>query len=533
MSRGHLRAAPASPLRRLGSRLARPTTTVESMRWLFAVTAVASLLLVLPAPASVRVPGAAALTAVGTTVLIGSWLTGYFLRRGPVWLDVLDAVGLACVGATCPEPTAVFSFAFPGLWFRALYGSTTQAALRCAVYGTGICAGALWWPSVAGQGAPAAIGPVLGTMPVVFLVVITGRLLAACLFSREEAAGRDAALASAGEVMLSLDDPERIVAQAGATSTQICAATPGLRMLAVLPRPDGTLLVQGTAGPFAGAPAELPDVLPGAVVGPTAGHDSATGDTAPLDALVGRRCAWLAVPMPAHPEGGWMLVGAPGRVPEEAVLAVRSLVNQVALALRNSDTRRALARRAHTDGLTGLLNRTAFAEALEEALLEERGTLSLLFVDLDDFKPVNDEHGHAAGDALLVEVAARLSRLVPAGSTCARLGGDEFAVLLRGLDREDSARTGRDLVRALRRPVLLEDAVVRIGASVGIAATGAGGVDGTSARLSAAQLTRAADAAMYRAKSTGKDAVATAWEHDDPAPGAPAAALGGRVRLSR
>ncbi|WP_432498743.1 diguanylate cyclase domain-containing protein [Kineococcus gypseus] len=512
----------AALLRPSGLRLERPKATVEGMRWLYLVSAVAALLLTLPAPLTMPTPGGAGWTLLGAGLLIASWTTGYVLRRCSLWLDLVDAVGLVCVAVACPQPAVVLCFTFPGLWFRGLYGSMLQALVRCAVYGAGMVASVPLWSLVAGQGTSTSPAPVVGALPIMFIVVITGRLLAACLFSREEAAGRDAALASVGESLLSLTDPQRILEQAGATSRRICEATPGLRMLVLLPGPDGSLTTAGSAGSFA----RLPDALPREVVTATAGQDGAVVGTGLLDELVGRRCAWLALPLAGQPEGSWMVLGAPGRVPQEAVLAVRSLMNQVALAMRNSAVHHALTRQASTDGLTGLLNRTAFRDAVEQALAETRGeargAVSLLFVDLDDFKPVNDELGHAAGDALLVEVAARLRHLAPVGSTCARLGGDEFAVLVHGLDREDSARLAEDLVRSLRRPVQLEGTAVRIGASVGVAATG--GADGTPVPFSGAHLVRAADAAMYEAKNTGKNAVATAWRRGAPAAGA---ALGG------
>ena len=121
----------------------------------------------------------------------------------------------------------------------------------------------------------------------------------------------------------------------------------------------------------------------------------------------------------------------------------------------------------------------------------------MLFVDLDDFKSVNDSLGHAAGDGLLVEVARRLTAVVRAGDSVARLGGDEFAVLLdTDVEPGTGEALGRRIVEALRPPVLLGETEVRPAASIGVA-TASSGTDPE-------ELLRNADLAMYMAKGSGK-----------------------------
>ena len=155
---------------------------------------------------------------------------------------------------------------------------------------------------------------------------------------------------------------------------------------------------------------------------------------------------------------------------------------------------------AWTDPLTGLPNRRRLQEQVELALWEAdaAGTaLGLLFVDLDGFKAVNDQLGHAAGDELLVEISTRLRGAVRRTDLLARLGGDEFLVALPGLAvgtaAEEAARVAATLTGALSEPVTLRGQEVRVGASIGVAVTPDDGTD-------FAALLHTADQQMYRVK---------------------------------
>ncbi|MDT0274307.1 sensor domain-containing diguanylate cyclase [Blastococcus goldschmidtiae] len=158
-----------------------------------------------------------------------------------------------------------------------------------------------------------------------------------------------------------------------------------------------------------------------------------------------------------------------------------------------------LRRQALTDPLTGLLNRAAFSERLVAATasIDPGSPPAVIFVDIDDFKDVNDSLGHAAGDGLLVTVAARLTADVRADDVVARLGGDEFAVLLADADDDRLRDVADRLLGALRAPMVLDGTSLSVTASLG----GALGAPGDTAD----RLLHRADTAMYEAKRSGKD----------------------------
>jgi diguanylate cyclase (GGDEF)-like protein/PAS domain S-box-containing protein len=176
-----------------------------------------------------------------------------------------------------------------------------------------------------------------------------------------------------------------------------------------------------------------------------------------------------------------------------------------------------LSHQAFHDSLTGLPNRTYFTEQVTAAIARARRTgqgMVVVYLDLDDFKVVNDTFGHGVGDRLLVEVARRLRATIRANDLAARVGGDEFNLLLEGFNDEIAADDMvRRLLVVLSEPYRLENDDVRIRGTAGIA--GLGGGDYT-----VEDLQRNADAALYEAKAEGKSR--QAWF--DPAMGARATA---------
>jgi diguanylate cyclase (GGDEF)-like protein len=210
---------------------------------------------------------------------------------------------------------------------------------------------------------------------------------------------------------------------------------------------------------------------------------------------------------------GYALSGAELALPEvvmATVVVVLVLVRQYLVLRENSRLTGELAagearlrHQAFHDGLTGLANRALFRDRLEHALAlhrRDRRPVALVFLDLDDFKVVNDTLGHAVGDELLVGAARRISLAMRAGDTVARLGGDEFAVLLE--DGGDAADATARALAALRAPFVVGGRPVSVRASVGICSLGP-----DDAPVRADTLLVRSDTAMYAAKRSGKDQI--------------------------
>ncbi|MQA36099.1 putative bifunctional diguanylate cyclase/phosphodiesterase [Modestobacter roseus] len=156
-----------------------------------------------------------------------------------------------------------------------------------------------------------------------------------------------------------------------------------------------------------------------------------------------------------------------------------------------------LAHQANHDPLTGLPNRTLLADHVTTWFVPGTGGLACIFLDLDNFKVVNDSLGHAAGDELLVEVAARLRATVRPGDLVARFGGDEFVVVCQQVSEADAVALAERIGTQLRRPVRLGGVDLRPQASVGVTVQ-------TAEHQAAEELIRDCDIAMYQAKTGGK-----------------------------
>jgi diguanylate cyclase (GGDEF)-like protein len=182
--------------------------------------------------------------------------------------------------------------------------------------------------------------------------------------------------------------------------------------------------------------------------------------------------------------------------PDGEVVALRIIDDVVAAEAE-------LVRRAKYDDLTGALKRDGALEHLEamSGRGEEQGKdAAVVFVDLDDFKTVNDQHGHAAGDAVLCAIADRIRSAVPTDNLIARMGGDEFLVILNGLrNLDEAARIANRICSKAREPIEVPGGSARVTLSIGVTLR-CGNEDPD-------RLIARADHAMYQAKNAGRDRV--------------------------
>jgi diguanylate cyclase (GGDEF)-like protein len=192
----------------------------------------------------------------------------------------------------------------------------------------------------------------------------------------------------------------------------------------------------------------------------------------------------------------------PTHFDEGRVRLAQTLAVEAGMALENARLYEELRHLAFHDSLTGLANRALFQDRVEHAVTrrpgDEPGLVAVLFLDLDDFKTVNESLGHVGGDQLLAAVGDRIRACLRASDTAARLGGDEFAILLEDLrDESEATHVAQRVIDALRPPIRIGGTAAVIATSIGIAASPPG-QDGVT------ELLRNADFAMYQAKHRGK-----------------------------
>jgi diguanylate cyclase (GGDEF)-like protein/PAS domain S-box-containing protein len=209
---------------------------------------------------------------------------------------------------------------------------------------------------------------------------------------------------------------------------------------------------------------------------------------------------------PQNPHKGSVWTVEDVTAEHEADLRVKQALGELerAVAQRTAELEEAKARAQHLadhDALTGLPNRRLLEDRLRQALAlshRNRKASAVMFVDLDRFKTINDSLGHAVGDALLKEVAARLVRQLREGDTICRIGGDEFVIVLPEVKRSsDVAQVAQKVIEQLSQPVIVEERELLVTCSIGIAVYPDDGRD-------AETLIRNADAAMYHAKELGR-----------------------------
>ena len=177
------------------------------------------------------------------------------------------------------------------------------------------------------------------------------------------------------------------------------------------------------------------------------------------------------------------------------VARIRNLAEVTALLYNRWHDRKELVAAATTDQLTGLANRDAFTAAMADRPAQ----FAVLYIDVDRFKEVNDEWGHAAGDQVLIEVARRIETACRPDDVVARFGGDEFVVMLRDVDDVTARRVGERIVHEVAAPLAFADGPATVSVSVGLAPTHTIG-----------DAVEAADRAMLNAKRQGRGRVVTA-----------------------
>lgn len=213
---------------------------------------------------------------------------------------------------------------------------------------------------------------------------------------------------------------------------------------------------------------------------------------------------WLGVPLKTSQGviGALVVQSYTGdvRYTEQDKALLQFVSTQVAVAIERKQAEAALQHMARHDPLTALPNRALVLDRLRTSLAGARHDdrqLAVLFIDLDDFKQVNDRSGHPAGDQLLQEVAARMQTSVREADTVGRMGGDEFMVILHDINQPEQATLAAEKIRvALEQPFEWDGRQIRISASIGVATCPAHGHDDV-------QLVHGADEAMYAAKHAG------------------------------
>ena len=398
-----------------------------------------------------------AAAAVAVALLLGDFVVTYLWRRALFLEPLLVAPTIVLGGVGLGDPMATVGLCMCALVTQSLYGSQQAAATRILMVAAAFPVTIALSPTSLGRHIPWQSGAVLGLLPMIVMMGVLMRALYLSLVRHEAAAARETLLARTGSRLLNRTDAREVRLITREAAAELCAQLPGVGVL-VLRRAGEEVVVEGSAG--------VPETVRGTVLAPSCVESLDPRDsdraqevncsTEPIDRLVGGRRRWRAVGLATADADRFLLAGAVRPIPDDIFDAFRTLATQWSLAHANCRVHTELAHRAHHDQLTGLPNRTLFfqrlAAAFDAATDAAEDTIALLIVDLDDFKQVNDVHGHTTGDELLVEVAARLAGAGDGRGMAARFGGDEFALLLTGLDRPDHADEVAEARRSLLEP---------------------------------------------------------------------------------
>ena len=331
------------------------------------------------------------------------------------------------------------------------------------------------------------------------------------LVLQQRAMRREQVLAEAGTALMSARDSTRMFQIAADTALSMAGASGRTRAMVSIVAPDRSARVAAVAGDGAdearGAQFGMAGHAASVLARLRAGHvvESVSADLGirMVGGASAKQGTLVLLPLTGDADELAVLsVASDGDIPAELRKSLETLRTQVALAVEGAALVAELGRRAMQDELTGLANRAAFHERLEQATARSRRTgraTAVLLLDLDGFKQVNDSLGHAAGDHLLRVVAQRLATTVRPSELVARLGGDEFAVVAEDLaGPRDAKAIAERIGAALVEPAYFDGHRLTIRCSIGTAMHDA----------DPEELVRAADAAMYRAKRRSDTATA-------------------------
>jgi diguanylate cyclase (GGDEF)-like protein len=479
-----VRGCPADPPAVRREWLSLPTRTVDRIRLAAAgIGAIAMLMQFGQLGNALRSAEYTRLAGFALVLLVFLTVRVHWRGRSSWWTVPVLPVLVAVAAAGLRDPLGGTSFALSALIVCSFYDTNRRWFARMAGSLAAMPAAVAISPDVVTQATSWHSSSVLGLLPQIVLMGVLTRAFYLGLMRQERAAMRDATLVRAGRELLAVTDKTQIRLTGQRTARELIRLHPGVALL-IIHRDDDGLAISFPAG----VPAELTGQR----------LTGAAPDPAELTALAPEFRDWQVDGLGTDPATAPLLMAVGGRrpVPAEVVDAFRSLSYQVMLADEAHLARVELDYRAHHDHLTGLPTRAKFLRAAADAV-HGGGPVALLNIDLDGFKRVNDELGHAAGDDLLVAVAERIDAAAGRHDVAARFGGDEFALLLTGFtdDSEVFGTAGRLCAELAGLAVTS----VRISASIGVALAEPG--------VTVTGLLRHADLAMYTAKAGGKNRV--------------------------
>ena len=472
------------------------------------------------------------LLAVGGLVLLGfSEVTAYRRGRFPLGEQLFEALVIGLAAVTLGDFRSSLGLFFLPLFFRTMYGSMWDVGLTIAAFSGSYLAAGQLWPVLNQVPFASSTAELVNILVGLANTGVQMKLVSTALVRHERGAAREQSLARAGALLVAASDVAQLSRATLEATRSILGQTQLTRAALAISNSTGGVSVTaaGVGAELANhATVDLARIPPAFQVSAGSGQLAFDNSTAAeLERALGFRLHPGVTTITALNTQdtllGMLITETPKKLPSETAQSLATLASELALALdrvrltndllrltdelRQDIVRREaleceLAHRAFHDSLTELPNRALLVERLQQALARgRRGRRrpGVVFIDLDDFKEVNDSLGHRLGDQLLIGVAQRLRAAIRPGDTAARFGGDEFVVLLEDLAHEDEAVQVVDrFLKRMQAAFVLEDHPVHVGASIGIALSRQPGA------ATADELLREADLAMYAAKKRGK-----------------------------